>query len=130
MILTSSDWKAQHKYVGRGRYVRLPQANSYEERIMKKETKKSDKKAAVKKITKKAAAGETVQKTVVPEKRTIKQAVIDILKSNPAATNADMVAGVKSEFPESAFNARHASWYRMKAKKGELTGTPLAAAAK
>ena len=65
-----------------------------------------------------------------PVKRTIKQAVIEILTANPSATNEEMVSAIKAEFPDSAFNPKHASWYRMKARKGDLTGTPLAVSAK
>ncbi len=59
-------------------------------------------------------------------KRTIKQVVIETLAANSAATNADMIATVKSEFPKSAFDEKHAAWYRSQARKGLLTGTPIA----
>ncbi len=58
-------------------------------------------------------------------KRTIKAAVIEIFAANAAATNAELVAAVKAEFPQSAFDAMHASWYRMQAKSGKLTGTKV-----
>ena len=80
------------------------------------------------KKTKSAAA--VKPESEVPANRTIKQAVIEILTANPAATNAKMMTAVKAEFPGSAFNAKHASWYRMKARKGDLTGTSLAVSSK
>ncbi len=59
-------------------------------------------------------------------KRTIKAAVIEIFAANAGATNAELVAAVQAEFPQSAFDARHASWYRQQLKKGKLTGTKVA----
>ncbi len=58
-------------------------------------------------------------------KRTIKQVVIETFATNSAATNANMIASVKAEFPKSAFDERHAAWYRSQARKGLLTGTPI-----
>ena len=37
-----------------------------------------------------------------------------------------LTAIVKAEFPQSTFNAQHASWYRMQLKSGKLTGTKVA----
>jgi hypothetical protein len=59
-------------------------------------------------------------------KRTIKQVVIETLAANSTATNNEMIAAVKSEFPKSAFKDSHAAWYRSQARKGLLTGTPIA----
>ena len=59
-------------------------------------------------------------------KRTIKQVVIETLAANSAATNADMITAVKAEFPKSAFDGKHSAWYRSQARKGLLTGTPIA----
>ncbi len=59
-------------------------------------------------------------------KRTIKQVIIETITANNAATNADMIAAVKAEFPKSAFDERHAAWYRSQARKGLLTGAPIA----
>jgi hypothetical protein len=58
-------------------------------------------------------------------KRTIKQVVIESFSGNSAITNNEMIAAVKTEFPISAFDARHAAWYRTQARKGLLTGTPI-----
>ena len=58
-------------------------------------------------------------------KRTIKQVVIETLAANSTATNDEMIAAVKSEFPKSAFKDSHAAWYRSQARKGLLTGTPI-----
>jgi len=58
-------------------------------------------------------------------KSTIKQVVIDLIRAKGDISNDEMVAGVKAHFPTSAFDARHASWYRSQARKGSLTGTPL-----
>ncbi len=58
-------------------------------------------------------------------KRTIKAAVIEIFAANAGATNAELVTAIKAEFPESAFKASHASWYRQQLKKGKLTGTKV-----
>jgi hypothetical protein len=59
------------------------------------------------------------------KKRTIKTVVIEMLAANNQTSNADMIAAVKKEFPESAFDEKHASWYRSQARKGLLTGTPI-----
>ena len=59
-------------------------------------------------------------------KRTIKQVIIETINGNNAATNEEMIAAVKAEFPKSAFNDNHASWYRSQARKGLLTGAPIA----
>lgn len=58
-------------------------------------------------------------------KRTIKQVVIETLATNSSATNDEMIAAVKKEFPKSAFKDTHAAWYRSQARKGLLTGTPV-----
>ena len=69
------------------------------------------------------------RKTEKPEaepKRTIKQVVIETIAANSVATNDEMIAAVKAEFPKSAFKDTHAAWYRSQARKGLLTGTPIA----
>ena len=58
-------------------------------------------------------------------KRTIRQVVIETITANAAVINAEMIAAVKKEFPESAFKDTHAAWYRSQARKGSLTGTPI-----
>jgi hypothetical protein len=58
-------------------------------------------------------------------KRTIKQVIIETFAANSAATNADMIAAVKAEFPKSVFKDSHAAWYRSQARKGLLTGSPI-----
>lgn len=60
-----------------------------------------------------------------PAKGTIKQAVIGLIAADSAVSNQEMVAAVKAQFPKSAFDARHAAWYRSQARKGLLTGTPV-----
>ncbi len=35
----------------------------------------------------------------------------------------ELLAAIKAEFPQSSFDACHASWYRIHAKSGKLTGT-------
>jgi hypothetical protein len=60
------------------------------------------------------------------QKRTIKQVIIETFAKNSTATNDEMIAAVKAEFPKSAFDGRHAAWYRSQARKGLLTGAPIA----
>ena len=77
----------------------------------------------------KTTAAALAVKTRKPEaepKRTIKQAVIETIAANSVATNAEMIAAVKAEFPKSAFDERHAAWYRSQARKGLLTGKSIA----
>jgi hypothetical protein len=64
-------------------------------------------------------------KPVSEHKRTIKQVVIETISANSGATNDEMIAAVKSEFPKSAFKDSHAAWYRTQARKGLLTGAPI-----
>jgi len=49
-----------------------------------------------------------------------------MLLGNNAITNDELIAAVKARFPESAFKDTHAAWYRSQARKGALTGTPIA----
>ena len=75
-----------------------------------------------------AVAAPKTQKAEKPEaepKRTIKQVVIETIAANSVATNDEMIAAVKATFPKSAFDDRHAAWYRSQARKGLLTGTPI-----
>lgn len=77
---------------------------------------------------KKPVAAAPAAKTRKPEtepKRTIKQVIIETIAANSGATNDEMIAAVKAEFPKSAFDGRHAAWYRSQARKGLLTGTPI-----
>ncbi len=76
-----------------------------------------------------ATPAATTPKPKAEPKRTIKQVVIETIAANSVATNDEMIAAVKSEFPKSAFNDKHAAWYRSQARKGLLTGTPIAIAA-
>ncbi len=71
---------------------------------------------------------QTNAKSESEPKRTIKQVIIETIGANSAATNDEMIAAVKSEFPKSAFNDKHAAWYRSQARKGLLTGEPVAIA--
>ena len=78
---------------------------------------------------KKEIAKSTALKAAKPAgepKRTIKQVVIETFAANSVATNAEMIAAVKAEFPKSAFKDTHAAWYRTQARKGLLTGKPIA----
>ncbi len=77
---------------------------------------------------KKPVAAAPALKAHKPEsepKRTIKQVIIEAITKNSAATNDEMIAAVKAEFPKSAFDGRHAAWYRSQARKGLLTGEPI-----
>ena len=76
----------------------------------------------------KPAAAAPIPKARKPEaepKRTIRQVIIETIGANSAATNDEMIAAVKAEFPKSAFKDSHAAWYRSQARKGLLTGAPL-----
>ena len=66
------------------------------------------------------------RKSEAEPKRTIKQVVIETIAANSSATNDEMIAAVKSEFPKSAFDEKHAAWYRSQARKGLLTGKSIA----
>ncbi len=64
-------------------------------------------------------------KAATAGRRTIRQLIIGLLTGNPDATNDEMIAAVKKEFPSSAFDKRHAAWYRSQARTGKLTGEPI-----
>ena len=66
------------------------------------------------------------EKQASEPKRTIKRVVIETFAANSSVTNEDMIAAVKAEFPKSAFKDTHAAWYRTQARKGLLTGKPIA----
>ena len=90
--------------------------------------KKEQKTKGQPKKSKKSSAAAPALKTEKPKaepKRTIKQVVIETLAANCSATNEEMIAAVKAEFPKSAFKDTHAAWYRSQARKGLLTGTPI-----
>ena len=92
-------------------------------------SKKEQKTTKQPKNGKKSIATAPSVKTPKPEaepKRTIKQVVIETIAANSVATNAEMIAAVKKEFPKSAFKDTHAAWYRSQARKGLLTGKPIA----
>ena len=72
-----------------------------------------------------AAPALKAHKLETEPKRTIKQVIIETIAANSAATNDEMIAAVKREFPKSAFDGRHAAWYRSQARKGLLTGSPI-----
>jgi hypothetical protein len=98
-----------------------------------KQTKKNGKAAAAAATTPvidlrstKAKGAAKAEKPAAGPKRTIKQVVIEVLTAHSAATNREMIAIVKDEFPNSAFDESHAAWYRTQARKGKLTGTPIA----
>ena len=91
-------------------------------------SKKEQKTKKQSKNGKKNTSSAPVIKAEKPEaepKHTIKQAVIETLAGNSNATNDEMIAAVKATFPKSAFNEKHAAWYRSQARKGLLTGTPI-----
>ena len=97
-----------------------------------KQTKKNSKAAAAATTTPgadlrstKAKGAVKAEKSAAEPKRTIKQVVIETITANSVATNDDMIAAVKSEFPKSAFKDSHAAWYRSQARKGLLTGSPI-----
>jgi hypothetical protein len=71
---------------------------------------------------KKAANGRKAPDTKAAPKRTIRRLVIELMEKNSSATNAEMIAAVKAEFPEPAFKDTHAAWYRSRAPRGLLTG--------
>ena len=91
----------------------------------KKEQKAASRSKNGRKVNGAAAAGKN-QKSEAEPKRTIKQVVIETIAAKSIATNAEMIAAVKAEFPKSAFDERHAAWYRSQARKGSLTGMPIA----
>ena len=71
----------------------------------------------------KKAAGPKPEKA--GKRYSIRQLIIETITANPAATNAEMIAAVRKEFPESAFKDTHAAWYRSQARKGSLTGARI-----
>ncbi len=87
----------------------------------KKKSPAMPKKSAKKTDDVKAAA----LKPAAPKKRSIRQVIIELITANPGASNDEMIAAAKKEFPESAFKATHAAWYRSQAKRGLLTGTKI-----
>jgi hypothetical protein len=96
-----------------------------------KSTKNKKQEPKAKKQSKDNKAAAATPKTPKSEKahaapkRTIKQAVIESFAANAAVTNAEMIAAVKAEFPKSAFDEKHAAWYRSQARKGKLTGATI-----
>jgi hypothetical protein len=76
---------------------------------------------------KKVVAESSAPKIEKPEsKRTIKQVVIEAITANNVITNEELIEAVKAQFPKSAFKDSHAAWYRSQARKGLLTGAPIA----
>ena len=84
--------------------------------------KKEQKTKAQPKTTKKTVAGSSAPES----KRTIKQVVIEAITANNLITNEELIEAVKAQFPKSAFKDSHAAWYRSQARKGLLTGAPIA----
>ena len=82
----------------------------------KKELKAKKQSKNGKKTVATYAAAKT-RKSDSETKRTIKQLVIETLSANSSATNDEMIAAVKKEFPKSAFKDTHAAWYRSQARK-------------
>jgi hypothetical protein len=91
-------------------------------------SKKQQKEVKQSKNGKSTAAPKTTkpEKTAAEPKHTIRQLVIKTFAANCSATNGEIIAAVKAEFPKSAFKDTHAAWYRSQARKGLLTGTPIA----
>ena len=91
-------------------------------------SKKEQKRSKQPQNGKKPAKAAPILKAPKPEtepKRTIKQVIIETIGANSAATNDEMIAAVKAEFPKSAFDGRHAAWYRSQARKCLLTGAAV-----
>jgi hypothetical protein len=92
-------------------------------RSKKEEKTKTQPKTSKKAISQSAAA--KTDKRNKESKRTIKQVVIEAISGKIDITNDEMIAAVKAEFPKSAFNNKHAAWYRTQARKGLLTGSQI-----
>jgi hypothetical protein len=89
--------------------------------------KKEQKTKTQPKNGKKTIAESSGSKIEKPEsKQTIKQMIIEAITANNVITNHELIAAVKAEFPKSAFDEKHAAWYRSQARKGLLTGTTIA----
>jgi hypothetical protein len=92
----------------------------------KKSAKKTD---DVKVAAPKPAPAGEVKPAAKPQpaakKRSIRQIIIELITANPGASNDEMIAAARKEFPASAFKATHAAWYRSQAKRGLLTGTKI-----
>ena len=93
--------------------------------MKRKKERKATKQSKNGKKTIAAALAVKTQKPEAEPKHTIKQVVIEALAANSSATNAEMIAAVRKEFPKSAFKDTHAAWYRSQARKGLLTGLPI-----
>jgi hypothetical protein len=89
-------------------------------------SKKEQKTKAQPKTGKKPAVESSVSKNETESRRTIRQVVIEAITANNAIENDELIAAVKAQFPKSAFKDTHAAWYRSQARKGLLTGTPIA----
>ena len=89
-------------------------------------TKKEQKTRKQAKNGNKAVPAVKTGKPDAETKRTIKQVVIEAITANNVITNDELIATVKAQFPKSAFKDSHAAWYRSQARKGLLTGTPIA----
>jgi transcriptional/translational regulatory protein YebC/TACO1 len=88
-------------------------------------SKKEQKTKNQSKNGKKTIAAAKTGKSDAEANRTIKQVVIETITANSVVSNDEMIAAVKAEFPKSAFNDKHAAWYRSQARKGLLTGSPI-----
>ena len=91
----------------------------------KKQQSKETKRPQKAKAPKAAGKPEAAPKRQAEKKATIRQLVAAMFAENAAVKNEDLVKAVKEKFPESAFDSKHASWYRQQAKNGKLTGTPI-----
>jgi hypothetical protein len=111
---------------GRGAAIKPLRSRFRRSDMKSKKGRKTTKRSKNGKKTSGAAPAAKSQKPGADAKRTIKQVVIETLAANSSATNDEMIAAVKKEFPRSAFKATHAAWYRSQARKGSLTGTLIA----
>jgi hypothetical protein len=84
------------------RFRRIDMKNKIEQKT--KSQPKNGKKAIIESISAK------IEKPVAEPKRTIKQVIVELISSNSAITNEEMIASVKAQFPKSAFKDTHAAW--------------------
>ena len=57
-----------------------------------------------------------------PKRKTIGARMVEILRLKKVPTNLAIVTMVKKDFPDSAFNSAHVSWYKGAFMKGSLPG--------
>jgi hypothetical protein len=62
------------------------------------------------------------KKAAKKARKTICSRVITILGAAKVPSNEAIIRSIQDEFPDSAFNGKHLSWYKNRFAKGELTG--------